>query len=369
MSEPYVRKMASIQIIDEMFLIPDADKICAYVVQGYNVVDQIGKYQVGDKVVFASIDSFVPSTVAPFLTKPGKYPKTFNGVEGERLKTIKLRGVFSQGLLLPMSILGDEFYKDRANRGLENCWVKTLANGEVVGANDKVDSDVSLYLGIQKWEPPAEFTSADSKGSFPYFIFKTDQERINSFYKLGSKYFETENFEVQEKCEGSSLTAYVKDGEFGVCSRNLELKRSEDNTFWATALAYDLENKMKSLGKNIAIQFELCGPKVSGNVYKLEKFMLFAFDVFDIDRQEYYNPEDRRSLTRTLGLIDAPVLERYASLKGLSLEDILVMADGNSVIGTIGCLREGLVFKANSKQRISFKSVSRKYLAEQDSKE
>ncbi len=341
----YIRKMASIQMVEEVKLIPEADKICAYVIQGYNVIDQIGKYLVGDKVIFVQPDSFVPSTLTPFLTKPGKFPKTFNGVEGEKIKTIKLRGVYSQGLILPISVC--DFIESELFVGL----------------------DVSYPLGIEKWEPPPEFTSADAKGLFPDFIRKTDQERINSFFKDHSHLFETETWIMEEKCEGSSITVYYYQGDFGVASRNLSLRRSDENTYWKTALEYDLENKLTELGKNIAIQFELVGPKISGNIYKLDKFYMFAFDVFDIDKQEYLNPSDRRELTKKLGLTDAPVLQSRLSLKGKSLEDILEMADGQSVLGTIGCLREGLVFKAHSDKRISFKSVSRKYLAKQDSKD
>jgi len=69
MSE-YVRKMASIQLIDEVNPIDGADKICVYVVQGYNVIDLIDKYQVGNKIVFLAPDSFVPDTLCPFLTSP-----------------------------------------------------------------------------------------------------------------------------------------------------------------------------------------------------------------------------------------------------------------------------------------------------------
>lgn len=345
--EEYVRKMASIQTIDEVKLIPDADKICAYVVQGFNVIDQIGKYSVGDKVVFIQPDSFVPNTLAPFLTKPGKFPKVFNEVEGEKIRTIRLRGVYSQGLILPL---------EPTCQMIESVLFTGL--------------DVSLPLGIQKWEPPPEFSSADARGLFPDFIRKTDQERVNTFYKGNSDIFETETFECSEKCEGSSHTAYFYQGVFGVASRNLDLKRSDENTYWKTALDYDLENKLTNLGRNIAIQSEICGPKISGDIYKLSKFHLFVFDIFDIDKQEYLNPVERRELTKELGLVDAPVLHTNMTLAGKSLEDILVMADGTSVLGTIGCLREGLVFKANySSKRISFKSVSRKYLAKQDSKE
>jgi RNA ligase (TIGR02306 family) len=156
MTEVYARKMASIQVVNGVYPIEGADKICQYGIQGWRVVDQVGKYNVGDLVVFAEVDSFIPSTVAPFLTKPGHYPKTYQGVEGEKLRTIRLRRALSQGLLLPLSVLAH--VESELFEGL----------------------DVSFPLGIVKWEPPPEFTSADAKGNFPSFIIKTDQERCVS---------------------------------------------------------------------------------------------------------------------------------------------------------------------------------------------
>jgi hypothetical protein len=59
---------------------------------------------------------------------------------------------------------------------------------------------------------------------------------------------------VTEKLDGSSATFYVKDGEFGVCSRNLELIEDADNSFWKVARQMNIENKLRSVGKNISIQ-------------------------------------------------------------------------------------------------------------------
>lgn len=100
-----MRKLATIRQITGILPITNADKICAYIVDGWKVVDSIGKYTVGDLVVFCEIDSWIPSTVAPFLTKPGKFPKEYLGVQGERLKTIRLKGQISQGLVLQLEDL------------------------------------------------------------------------------------------------------------------------------------------------------------------------------------------------------------------------------------------------------------------------
>lgn len=145
------RKLATIRKIAEIKSIPDADRIVAYRVDGWWVVDSVGKYQIGDLVCYLEVDSWVPHTLAPFLSK-GNEPREFENVKGERLRTIRLKGQLSQGLLLPL----------------------TPADKEYFGEGEDVTED----FGILKWEAPipAEL-SGDVKGSFPGMIPKTDQER------------------------------------------------------------------------------------------------------------------------------------------------------------------------------------------------
>jgi hypothetical protein len=175
------RKMASIQEISEIKPIEGADAICAYRINGWWVVDKVNSYKVNARVIFCEVDAWIPTELAPFLSK-GKEPREYKGVKGEKLRTIKLRGQLSQGLLLPLSVMSHEHYRDRSAGGLDNCWVKQVGD-TFVGASDKLGADVSNYLGIVKWEPAPEFSHADAKGLFPNFIPKTDQERIQNCYK------------------------------------------------------------------------------------------------------------------------------------------------------------------------------------------
>lgn len=343
------RKMASIQVIEEVKAIPNADNIEAYRVNGWWVVDHKGKHKVGDLVVYIEIDSWVPDTLAPFLSK-GKTPRVYKGIAGEKLRTIKLRGQLSQGLLIKPDAASDteaviRGYSDDFGWGVSQVFLK----GE----------DVSEFLKISKWEPALEFMPADTKGLFPSFIPKTDQERIQNCYKDVADILATETFIVEEKIEGQSSTIYFRDGEFGVCSRNLELKES-DNTFWNTARKYNLENKLRKLGKNIAIQAEQVGPGISGNIYEFTEYFLFVFDVFDIDKQEYYTREEVEKLCLDLDLTPVPVLFRNSS--GLTLQQILDLSDGKSVIGFTDTLREGLVWRKQGAPRLTFKSISNQYL-------
>ena len=105
------RKLASIQRVEEVRDIENADAIQAYRVLGWWVVDKKDAHKVGDLVVYLSLDSWVPHELAPFLSK-GSVPREYNGVKGERLRTIKLRGTTSQGLLLKLENCFDIIEKD-----------------------------------------------------------------------------------------------------------------------------------------------------------------------------------------------------------------------------------------------------------------
>lgn len=94
-----MRKLASIRKIDELRPIPGADAIECALVGGWTVVVKKGEFAAGDLAVYCEIDSWIPVDLAPFLVK-GKEPREFEGIKGERLRSIKLRKQISQGLLL-----------------------------------------------------------------------------------------------------------------------------------------------------------------------------------------------------------------------------------------------------------------------------
>lgn len=335
-----MRKLATVQKIAEIKAIEGADKICAYRVGGWWVVDGINKYEVDSMVIYCEIDSFIPNDIAPFLTKAGHVPKEYNGIKGERLRTIKLKGQVSQGLLLPYEIVQYQF-------GLNRFW-----EGD----------DVSEYLNIQKWEAPiSPQLQGQIKGNFPSFIRKTDQERIQNLNKEIELYKQKGyTFEVSEKLDGSSMTVYFNNGEFGVCSRNLDLKEDENNTFWKTAKAYDLKNKLEFVEANIAIQGELIGEGIQKNPYGISGHEYHVFDIWDIDNQCYLTPIDRAHICKSMELKHTPVMQFDFTIEG-SISDILVASEDKSALNA-KTEREGLVFKCNQDSSISFKAISNKFL-------
>lgn len=329
-----VRKLASIRKIDEIRAIDGADAIECAVVGGWTVVVKKGEYRAGDLAIYCEVDSWIPHNLAPFLSK-GKEPREYNGVKGERLRTVKLRGQLSQGLLLP-----------------------TVGQTPLSGEGD----DLTEFLGIQKWEAPIPACLAGLvKGSWPSAIPKTDQERVQNLNKEW-EHLRQYTYEVTEKLEGSSMTVGMINGEFIVCSRNLSLKESDTNSFWRQARAYDIEAKMLLAGlDDVVIQGELIGEGVQGNHYGIVGQDFYVYDIYDIERGEYYSPTHRWWWCSKLGLKHVPVIEDELCLQGHDIPSVLWRADGGSLLGYRGQLREGLVFKRTDGPE-HFKAVSNNYL-------
>ena len=332
-----MRKLATIRKIDTLTPIEGADAIECATVGGWKVVAQKGLYKEGDLAVYFEIDSWIPTEIAPFLSK-GKDPREFEGVRGERLKTIKLRGQLSQGLLMPLKEI------------------------DLNGMTLVEDMDVTELLNVKKWERVMNAQLAGmARGNFPSLIPKTDQERVQNMVKEINAVIEQRmRFEVTEKLEGSSMTCYLIDGEFGVCSRNLDLKETEGNSFWATARRDDVEVKMRAVDEhwNFAIQGELIGPGIQGNIYNLSKLEFRVFDVYNIQEGGYLDPEDRRALVERMGLQHVPVLTTF--MMAIPVPDLLTLAEGKSVLNE-KVEREGIVFKETN-GGMSFKAISNKYL-------
>jgi RNA ligase (TIGR02306 family) len=331
-----MRKMATIRVVDGIAPIDGADAIETAVIGGWKVVVKKGEFTVGDRAVYLEIDSWVPTELAPFLSK-GKEPREFNDVKGERLRTVKLRGQLSQGLLL--------------NLDTALPFTNSFQDGD----------DVSEVLNIQKWERPMNAQLAGmARGNFPSVIPKTDQERVQNLVKEIAASVSLK-FEVTEKLEGSSMTCYLIDGVFGVCSRNLDLKETTDNTFWQVARKEQIEEKMRSTGDgDWAIQGELIGPGIQGNIYKLAEPKFCVFDVYNIQAGDYLLPVFRRALIDRMGLKHVPVLLVDKDLGVGSVDEILQWAEGRSKFN-LTQEREGIVFKQVD-GGMTFKAISNAYL-------
>ena len=358
-----IRKLASIAEITYIKPIEGADAIeCAIVNGGWPVVVKKGEYQVGDVAIYLEIDSWVPHELAPFLSK-GQEPREYNGVKGERLRTVKLRGQISQGLLLAFSEKEDTILGPCYTLETENQRIK-LCHG--------VGRDLTDILGIQKWEPPIPAQLAGMmKGNFPHFIPKTDQERCQNLRKEIFEEHKGETYEVTTKLDGSSMTVYVKDGEIGVCSRNIDLKETEGNSFWKAAREQRIVDAMLEIsndkGEEYAIQGELIGEGIQGNPEKLKGQRFYLFDIYSITESRYLKPHERYSIMDKMNLIyDAdvehvPFIDTVCGVTNefSTIDDLLAFAEGPSL--NPQTKREGLVFKSYDSD-FTFKAIANSYL-------
>ena len=245
------RKLATIEVVKDLQPIEGADAIEVATIRGWKVVVKKNEFKVGDLCVYCEIDSVMPQRPEFYFLQTSHF----------RIKTIKLRGQISQGICFTLDVLPNEVISSTSYENL-------------------VGTDVTEVLGVTKYEPaiPAQL-AGKVKGNFPSFLKKTDEERIQNMEWVLTEY-KDELFYVTEKVDGTSFTAYYNNGVFGVCSRNLDLFETEDNTHWKVARALKLEERMKSYGKNIALQGELLGEGIQKNHYQLKGQNILFFNVF-----------------------------------------------------------------------------------------
>lgn len=357
-----MRKLASIKIIDNIQPIEGADMIELASIGGWNVVvaKDVG-HKVGDMVIYCEIDSFLPIREEFEFLRKSSFKK-MGDQEGFRLKTIRLRGQISQGLVLPISVLEGP---DEMKIGIsKQPWGDQLQLGPYDNALVIEEGvDVSEMLGIVKYEPPIPAQLAGKvKGDFPGFIQKTDEERVQTLSEEyeGWKLQSTHQFYVTEKLDGSSATFYLRDGQFGVCSRNLELLEVEDNTFWKVAREMKIEEKLRELGKNISIQGELIGEGIQANRYKIKGHTVRFFNVFDIDKFQRLGLNDlTHIIENVLGFQTVPILATSYMLPN-TVAELLEHAESKSVLNE-NAEREGIVIRSLD-NTISFKAISNKFL-------
>jgi len=323
-------KLATIEKIGSIKPHQGADRLELAQVLGWQSVVKKGEFQAGDRVVFVAIDTVLPLTNwSQFLTS-----KSHPG-QSIRLKTARLRGEYSQGLVLPLVILPDQ--------------AQQLPEG----------SEVSQILGISKYEKelPANL-SGEVVGGFPTRLCATtDEENVLSAPEL----FESirgEKVTITQKLDGSSCTVIVENGQISqVCSRRYSLKSSEVNSFWKAARKLQVREI-----KNAIIQGELMGPKVQGNQLRLTDHEIFVFQIFQNSKFLPFEPM-RQTCLELLNCRHVPLVGESA-LQG-NLADLQDLADQQRLPD--GQPAEGIVVRAQDyrstgeRRPFGFKVINRNF--------
>lgn len=375
------RALAYIVRIDEILPIQNADKIEVARVGGWQVVVGKDEFKVGDLVVYIEIDSRVPNDNPHFsFLQDRKY----------KVKSIKLRGQVSQGLIMPMSILPEGEYEDGTDV-TKILGIKKIEEEKPIVNRSREDRLKSAHPSLTKrkwfkrmmrykWFRKLAFKfliPKRKKSGLPAWIVKSDSERIqNMLWILKDK---ATGFYVSEKLDGSSFTADLSKGKFGkleftVCSRNVVQdtpnKQSflntangiEGNAYWEAAYKYNIESKMhkmfKELGckEHLTIQGELCGEGIQKNKYGIKGRELYIFNVY-VDTI-YLEPRRMRTIMEKYDIPVVPFVDYDYHLPD-TFEELMDYSTGKSK--KADTLREGYVFKSHD-GKINFKCVSNEFL-------
>lgn len=124
--------VAYVGIIGSVVEIPGSDNIELVLVNGWQAITKKGEYQVGDKVVVATTDAIIPKKLSDGLGVTNYLRK------GQRVRTVKLRGVYSECLIMPIGFVPDKYRYEGA--------------------------DCMKLLEIFKYEPPVKTITLQSGG-------------------------------------------------------------------------------------------------------------------------------------------------------------------------------------------------------------
>lgn len=296
-------------LIDNVEKHPDADKLDIVNILGYQCIAGKDEWKKGDWAVFIPPNSVVDVSRPEFKfleprAKDGKC----------RIRTMRLRGIISQGVLLPLPDLPDYIFR--------------------------LDESMQNVFGVEKYEPLESYhLGGDAVGGIPAHLGgKYSIERFQNYPKI----FYAEDYGVYivtEKLDGTNATAFLKDNHFGVCSHTRELKESDESLYWVVVKKYSIEQKLRE-GEHtdISIHFEVIGPKIQKNNYQLKQLDMRVFDI-RINGQ-YLNYDDMLSLCKRLDLPTVPEIYRGEMLPR---EEMVPFSNRESALASAKC--EGVIWK------------------------
>lgn len=404
------RRLVTIRKINAINPIPNADAIEVATVDGWDVVIKKGEFNVDDYCVFFEIDSFLPVSDPRYAFLSSSSNKTDEkGVERIRLRTIRLRKQLSQGLVLPLKLFKNELCLAAGVDPKGDAEYVNMVYDASIGVFETDRFGIEQFLNVTKYERPEERNggagnNAKAAGNFPWYIPKTDAERLENCYNKFSNYYGDVLFRPTLKMDGSSTTiAFVHQEEYFVdkiddvrhewneeaqelvvaetipypfkdengmiilCSRNLALKYDDTSYFWKgvhnAQIHVNLRAYCEQYNRQLAVQAEVIGPGVNGNWDKQEDYTLYAFHIWDIDNQAYLDDAEFYEVCTALQIKVAPtfpveaVFQKYKTLQEFK--------DASDIPSIVNPIAEGIVYKSVEKvngQRLMFKVINNKYL-------
>jgi len=325
-----MRTLVTIQRIRKISAIPDSDFLELVHIMGWQCVVKKGEFREGDLGVYFEVDSFLPEEPRYEFLRNSSYRDNADNGRGFRIRTVKLRGQLSQGLILPRSHF-PEF--ENLNEG----------------------DDVTERLGVKKWYMPETSTPGGiAIGDRPHGIPTSDEIRIQSATDLLER-LQGKPYYITTKMDGTSGTVYYIDGETGCCSRNKEIEDNETALYWMPVYKYGLKEKLADLGKNIILIGEICGPGIQKNKLRLTGAEWYVFDVIDRGSDGCLSYDRMLEICAALEVPMVPLEERGEHF-AYSLETLLEKAKGRYPSGLD---KEGIVVRdVNRPKSVSFKVLN-----------
>ena len=345
--------------IDEIKAIEGADNIEQAVIGGWNCIIQKNQYAEGDLVIVATTDAVIPQELSDAMNVTNYLRK------GGRVRTVKLRGVYSECLIIPLKYIPfmDNYYEGK---------------------------DMMYAMNIYKYEPPAIQVQLASGRKVKYHQNPnfTVYYKFPNFKNVKGMFTEEDKVQITRKLHGTnarygivkkrnlSLWDKVKkffgiadqwiEYEYVYGSHNVE-KGSDSQGFYDTdvwrtiAESYDIKNKLWSyaktygpdvIGSGIILYGEICGPGIQKNYdYGLNKIEFLGFDF--VENGKYLDTwSTAHVIVDILNLPHVP--ELYVGMWSQEIQDKYTF---NNFIEGSKVPQEGIVIKDVSGERSKIAKV------------
>ena len=367
------RKLAHIELINDIQPIEGSDflEVCSCL--GWHVVVAKDEFKIGDKVLYIEVDSVLPPTKEFEFMAKHKY----------RVKTIKLRGQVSQGLIVPIigTVVNCKVGTDMTNLYGITKYLNVAEKAEEEEYRLKISLKKSIFKKFMyKYKWYRNIFSIKKTSEYPCWVVKTDENRIQNIPQVLYKFKDT-IVSVTEKVDYQSATftgqmissqiplfgkLLEKKFKFIVCGRNLIIN-DKNNLHWRIANKYHLEEILRD-NPHLTIQGEQGNTNVQGNKYGINEPKLWVFNIIDHKRNYHYNYEEMCEFCNRYGLLVVPLIGYHkVSDIGLTVDEWVKFSEGKSTINP-KIHREGIVVRSiiNGVKELSFKTTNPKFLLKYD---
>ena len=364
-----MRDLANILKINKLTPIIGKDKIELATVENWEVIVEKDAYSVGDLVVYIEYDTVLPIREEFEFLRSRCYSAKYDGF---RITNMKMAGVFSQGIVFPLSILPESIKVKEGLSVSEELGIRKYDIEEFTGSNPssmrRKPSKLRKYLMRYKIFRKLLATKKVNVGSYPETVTKSDETNVQKVFNWLKVNKPDELYYKTEKIEGQAVTCMLigkkKKPEYKIYSHNA-LRRDGDGSNWdVISKKYQVEKILRDLysktKQKLAIQGEIAGGSIQGNIYKLPAMRMFVYKVVTTDTGIPFNYHQLTTFCELYKLPMVPIYECDAPLPE-TLEEVLEESDGESILGK--CKREGIVWRSMTDQNIGFKAKSPEYLA------